>query len=661
MSSRRRVVPAVLSAVVLLLTAVQAGTSSAQVLETTIAGSVIVDGVGVDGVGVDLFEQTADGQRGTYLKSTSTADGGAYSFPVEVAGCFVLTFIAPDGQTFNGGQFLQVPVCVEEGMTATVDVELDSNAPPEATVGGTVTETTGDPVSGVSVDRFVTEEDGSRGQYLDSTASGADGTYEFATSFGCYTLTFIAPADRVFVNGSQFFQDAVCVDDEAPTASVDAIIQGEVPSDTSIGGTVTFRNGDPAEGVLVDLFLQVDGGRGDFIGFTRTADDGTYFFDVIEGCYFVTFIAPPGEVFVNGSQFFQDAVCVEGGVPVTDLDAVLEAEVVFAASLGGTVTDGTGAPAAGVEVTFWDTLGDGSRANYLGSEFTDGDGEFAFGVQVGCYWLVFVAPFEETFDGSQWLETFRCVQDGEIVTDLNAMLDGDVVPPTTTTTTTLPTTTTEPTTTTTEATTTTTLPTTTTTEPTTTTTEATTTTTLPTTTTTEPTTTTTEATTTTTEPTTTTTEATTTTTEPTTTTTEATTTTTEPTTTTTEATTTTTEQPAEITVSVGDVETNELDIDGIRNALVVFTLNAESDVTVVVNFTTVDGTATVADEDYLARSGELRFAPGNTTLTRAVRILGDIEVEGDEFLTVELSDPINATIANGVGTITIIDNDAELG
>ncbi|MEM7324867.1 MAG: Calx-beta domain-containing protein, partial [Actinomycetota bacterium] len=222
---------------------------------------------------------------------------------------------------------------------------------------------------------------------------------------------------------------------------------------------------------------------------------------------------------------------------------------------------------------------------------------------------------------SQWLETFRCVQDGEIVTDLNAMLDGDVVPPTTTTTTTLPTTTTEPTTTTT----------------------------LPTTTTT------------TTEATTTTTEATTTTTEPTTTTTEATTTTTEPTTTTTEATTTTTEQPAEITVSVGDVETNELDIDGIRNALVVFTLNAESDVTVVVNFTTVDGTATVADEDYLARSGELRFAPGNTTLTRAVRILGDIEVEGDEFLTVELSDPINATIANGVGTITIIDNDAELG
>ncbi|MEM7325988.1 MAG: hypothetical protein AAF531_23075, partial [Actinomycetota bacterium] len=155
MSSRRRVVPAVLSAVVLLLTAVQAGTSSAQVLETTIAGSVIVDGVGVDGVGVDLFEQTADGQRGTYLTSTSTADGGAYSFPVEVAGCFVLTFIAPDGQTFNGGQFLQVPVCVEEGMTATVDVELDSNAPPEATVGGTVTETTGDPVSGVSVDRFV--------------------------------------------------------------------------------------------------------------------------------------------------------------------------------------------------------------------------------------------------------------------------------------------------------------------------------------------------------------------------------------------------------------------------------------------------------------------------------------------------------------------------
>ena len=108
---------------------------------------------------------------------------------------------------------------------------------------------------------------------------------------------------------------------------------------------------------------------------------------------------------------------------------------------------------------------------------------------------------------------------------------------------------------------------------------------------------------------------------------------------------------------MADVSVVELDIDGLRNAQVVFSLNAPAEQTVVVNFTTVDGTATEAGADYLPRAGELRFAPGRTELVRAVRVLGDVEVEGDETLTVELSDPINATIADGVGVITIIDND----
>ena len=762
LQSKRKVLPAVLTAVVLLLTGLQAGSSSVQVPEQAIGGTVTQDGVGVAGASVDLFtEGAAEGVREEFLTSTSTLADGTYNFFVADVGCYVLTFIAPEGQTYNGGRFLQARTCVEEAGTATVDASLDSAIPAETSVSGTVTDQ-GAPADGVKVDLFQTAADGSRGSYLESTTTGADGTYRFDTDAGCYTLTFIAPVDRVFANGSAFFTDSVCAEPDAPAAGVDAELQVVIPTDASIGGTVLFRNGEPAAGVQVDLFIEAEsGGRGAFVDFTTTADDGGYGFDVVAGCYIATFIAPDGETFVGGGLFFQSQGCVESGETNSGLNAVLDAEVISPASLGGTLTDGSGGPVEGAEVTFWDTAGDGSRSNYLGSEFTDGAGGFSFGVEAGCYWLVFVAPDGETFNDTPFFERFVCVEDGDVLTDLDAALDSG--PPPTTTTTTMPTTTTtEPTTTTTEPTTTTTLPTTTTTEPTTTTTlptttttEPTTTTTLPTTTTTEPTTTTTEPTTTTTEPTTTTTEPTTTTTEPTTTTTlpttttteptttttlptttttlpttttteptttttlpttttteptttttlptttttepttttteptttttlptttttlptttttaptttttlptttttQPTTTTTEPTTTTTAPTTTTTAPPAEITISVDDVSVVELDVDGLRNAQVRFSLNAPAEQTVVVQYTTVDGTATVADGDYIARSGELRFAPGRTELFRAVRILGDIEVEGDETLTVELSDPVNATIADGVGEITIIDND----
>ncbi|MCI0682547.1 MAG: Ig-like domain-containing protein [Gemmataceae bacterium] len=87
------------------------------------------------------------------------------------------------------------------------------------------------------------------------------------------------------------------------------------------------------------------------------------------------------------------------------------------------------------------------------------------------------------------------------------------------------------------------------------------------------------------------------------------------------------------------------------------TLSASSSQTVTVQYATANGSAS-AGSDYVATSGTLTFTPGQTTRPIAVTVNGDTTVESDETFTVSLSNPTNATIAQGVGTGTITNDDA---
>ena len=74
---------------------------------------------------------------------------------------------------------------------------------------------------------------------------------------------------------------------------------------------------------------------------------------------------------------------------------------------------------------------------------------------------------------------------------------------------------------------------------------------------------------------------------------------------------------------------------------------------VTVDYTTRDGTAT-AGADYVAASGTLTFAPGETVKTVEVRVLPDSHDEGSETLSLVLSNASGAAIgdAEGIGTIS---------
>jgi hypothetical protein len=78
-----------------------------------------------------------------------------------------------------------------------------------------------------------------------------------------------------------------------------------------------------------------------------------------------------------------------------------------------------------------------------------------------------------------------------------------------------------------------------------------------------------------------------------------------------------------------------------------------------VNFATSDGSATIADHDYVAGSGTLNFATGVDTQTISVTINGDTKIESNETFSVTLSGATNgAIISDGHGIGTIANDDA---
>lgn len=76
---------------------------------------------------------------------------------------------------------------------------------------------------------------------------------------------------------------------------------------------------------------------------------------------------------------------------------------------------------------------------------------------------------------------------------------------------------------------------------------------------------------------------------------------------------------------------------------------------VTVDYATVNGTA-LARQDYVAASGSLTFAPGKTASTVWVLLLEKGSVEPQESFTLSLSNPTIATVADGQGVVTILDN-----
>jgi hypothetical protein len=87
-----------------------------------------------------------------------------------------------------------------------------------------------------------------------------------------------------------------------------------------------------------------------------------------------------------------------------------------------------------------------------------------------------------------------------------------------------------------------------------------------------------------------------------------------------------------------------------------FTVTQDSRGKTSVRFSTAQGTASSPD-DFLSKTGRLRFAGGHRKNKVAITVVGDTLDESNETFFVRLSDPVGATIADGGGKGTITDDD----
>jgi endoglucanase len=109
-------------------------------------------------------------------------------------------------------------------------------------------------------------------------------------------------------------------------------------------------------------------------------------------------------------------------------------------------------------------------------------------------------------------------------------------------------------------------------------------------------------------------------------------------------------------LAVADVSVTEGNTNS-KEALVTVSLSKSSKEAVTVNYATANGTAQ-AGTDYVAKSGTLTFAPGETSKTIAVSVIGDTAVEASETFLLNLSSPTKATLADGQSVVTITNDDA---
>jgi hypothetical protein len=114
------------------------------------------------------------------------------------------------------------------------------------------------------------------------------------------------------------------------------------------------------------------------------------------------------------------------------------------------------------------------------------------------------------------------------------------------------------------------------------------------------------------------------------------------------------------TIAISDLNVTEGNA-GEETAQVTVQISRTPTDPVTFNFATADGSATLADNDYLNASGQLTFALGDPlTKTISITIIGDARHEPNENFRVNLSNPANGVLLDPQAIVTILDNDRPL-
>ena len=111
-------------------------------------------------------------------------------------------------------------------------------------------------------------------------------------------------------------------------------------------------------------------------------------------------------------------------------------------------------------------------------------------------------------------------------------------------------------------------------------------------------------------------------------------------------------------ISISDVRKSEGKTGQTTLFTFTVTLSAVYDQAVSMSYRTVDGTAKTSDLDYVAQTGTLNFAPGQTTKTITILVNGDSTKEANETFYLDLfGNSSNSLFTKNRGIGTILNDD----
>jgi len=220
-----------------------------------------------------------------------------------------------------------------------------------ASINGTVT-VAGSGVGGISVDVYIWDGESSFGILVASVLTAPDGTYAAPDlAAGNYRVGFrdnggnYAP---MFYDNAGDIQSAT--DLPLTTAQTASGINAALVTASSIGGTVTAADGTaPLESIAITAFRQV-GSDWEFVGGQITDANGVYLITgLAAGSYRLEFNDSLG---VYAGEFYNDkaslALADTVNVPVSTSVQNINASLVAASSISGTVTGPDGSPLSGM-------------------------------------------------------------------------------------------------------------------------------------------------------------------------------------------------------------------------------------------------------------------------------------------------------------------------
>ena len=116
--------------------------------------------------------------------------------------------------------------------------------------------------------------------------------------------------------------------------------------------------------------------------------------------------------------------------------------------------------------------------------------------------------------------------------------------------------------------------------------------------------------------------------------------------------------PGTQTISISDPTVSEG--SGPGSAVFNVTLSSASSDTISLNYATANNTAT-AFSDYTPAIGTIVFNPGQTSVPLSIPVIGDTVLESNENFFVNLSNAVNASLAENQGVGTILNDDSTPG